>query len=232
MSRIVLVRHGQTAGFMTGTYNTLTPLGRDQAAAVGQSWAARGWTPDRILCGPQPRHQETLQIARAAAGGEWPAAEAAPAFDEHAGAHVALSAIPQLAAANHPLALRMTQGETLSGRERAGLFRAAMEAWVAGRVRVPDQESFDAFQARVENGLRTLAAALKPDEDVAVFTSAGSIAASSAGVLEGSPMATMRLSWSVLNASMTTFRVSRGGHPMVLHFNVIAHLSADLHSFL
>ncbi|MEL6342211.1 MAG: histidine phosphatase family protein [Myxococcota bacterium] len=232
MSRIILVRHGQTAGFMTGAYNTLTDNGRAQGAAVGRSWAAAGFRPDRILCGPQPRHQQTLQQAQDAAGGDWPKGEPWDAFDEHAGAGVALLAIPQLADRGHALAQKMVAGETLHGRERAGLFREAMRAWIRGEVAAPGEESFVDFRLRVEAGLRTLAGQLRPDETAAVFTSAGSVAASSGGVLGAQAMAVMELSWSVMNGSITTFRIDRQKQPMLLRFNAVHHLPTSIQTYV
>lgn len=234
-TRLLLVRHGQTAGFMTGAYNTLTERGRAQASALGAHWATRGIVPDAVICGPQPRHRETLQRAREAAeaaGGRWPEAEHHPGFDEHDGPAVALAHTPRLAEQGDALARRLVAGERLHGAERARLFRALMLAWLRGEVDAPGTEDFPAFRRRVEAALGDALDRVEPGGLVAVFTSAGAVAAATGAVVRADDAVVMELSWSVLNGSTTVVRRYPNHDPALQAFNTTPHLAPELETYL
>lgn len=234
-TRIVLVRHGQTAGFMTGAYNALTEPGRDQASALGRYWAQRGFVPDVVLCGPQPRHRETLQLARAAAeahGAPWPDPRHHPGFDEHDGPAVALAGLPALVERGEPLARRLAAGDRLDGRERARLFRMLMVGWLQGEIDAPGTESFQAFRVRVGAALGDALGLVEDGGTLAVFTSAGAVAAATGHVVGADDETVMELSWSVLNASLTVLRRYRNHAAALMSFNGTPHLAPELETFL
>ena len=62
MGRLLLVRHGQ-ASWGADDYDVLSPLGHQQAAALGEIWQHRGLVPDRIVIGGMRRHRETCEAA-------------------------------------------------------------------------------------------------------------------------------------------------------------------------
>ena len=65
-ARLVLVRHGQ-ASALSGDYDQLSELGREQSKRLGP-WLAR-WArdPAHVLVGPRRRHRETYEEALAQA---------------------------------------------------------------------------------------------------------------------------------------------------------------------
>ena len=73
LSTLFLARHGQTRGFLTGSYTDLTDLGVEQARGLGSWVAGMGLRPDVVFVGPLDRHQQTHDHARAASGADWPA---------------------------------------------------------------------------------------------------------------------------------------------------------------
>lgn len=57
---IILVRHAQ-ASFGAEDYDRLSPLGYDQAVALGEAFEARGDRPDTAFVGQQLRHRQTFE---------------------------------------------------------------------------------------------------------------------------------------------------------------------------
>ena len=65
MGQLVLVRHAQ-ASFFGASYDELSALGREQAAALGEHWARHGVAYDRVYVGPRRRHRQTYDLVAAA----------------------------------------------------------------------------------------------------------------------------------------------------------------------
>ncbi len=60
MSVLYLIRHGQ-ASAGSGDYDRLSSLGEDQSRALGELWAGRGLTFDRVFVGPLRRQRQTCE---------------------------------------------------------------------------------------------------------------------------------------------------------------------------
>ncbi|MCB9663309.1 MAG: histidine phosphatase family protein [Alphaproteobacteria bacterium] len=224
MARILLVRHGQTNGFLTDGYTDLTPTGVAQARALGTWLRARGEVPTAVVVGPQPRHEQTWRHAAEAAGG-WPDPVRDPGLDEHDGARAVLEGAQQGLLDPAQLQGAVEAFEASEGRRAAlRLFRGAMERWVAGSLDVPGAEPWPVFRARVGAALDRLAARGVPGGTVLAFTSGGVVGAAVATVLGlPSEAGALDLSFEVANASLTELRVS--GRRRGLHaFNLAAHL--------
>ena len=91
MRQLILVRHAQ-ASFFAAHYDQLSPLGREQARALGEHWAATGTRFTAVYVGPLQRHRQTCDIVAAtcrARGLEWPDAQLLPELAEHDGLLVA-----------------------------------------------------------------------------------------------------------------------------------------------
>ncbi|MFZ1974119.1 MAG: phosphoglycerate mutase family protein, partial [Candidatus Acidiferrales bacterium] len=65
MGNLYLVRHGQ-ASFLQQNYDKLSPVGEAQARLLGEYWARRGITFDRVCVGPRERQKDTVELVRAA----------------------------------------------------------------------------------------------------------------------------------------------------------------------
>ncbi|MGH8079745.1 MAG: histidine phosphatase family protein [Lysobacter sp.] len=105
------------------------------------------------------------------------------------------------------------------------LFAAAMTRWCDSRNDADYDETWRAFQARCLAAVHAAAAAADGARNVWVFTSGGPIAAIAQQLLETSDAQAMRLSWTLVNASVTQLHVARSGVRLST-FNGHAHLYA------
>ena len=64
MGNVFMIRHGQASAFEEN-YDRLSTLGERQARLLGETWARRGFKPDRVFTGPRMRHERTAEIALA-----------------------------------------------------------------------------------------------------------------------------------------------------------------------
>lgn len=226
LSTLFLARHGQTRGFLTGSYTDLTDLGVAQARGFGAWLAAMQVQPDRVFVGPRDRHQQTHDHARAASGMDWPAAVRLTDLDEHHGFEVVAH-------------LLSGEGGALGDELRAAVitqdrvqilraFRDMMHAWARGDVRAPQGEDWDAFRVRVARGLDTLCDAAANGQTVLAFTSGGFVGVASATLLGlGGPASTVDLAFSVDNTAFSEVRFSADRRTLY-RFNAAPHARADM----
>lgn len=216
MTRMLLVRHGQTEGFPGGDYVHLTARGVEQAKALGAWLGARGPRPARVVVGPRERQQETWAHLAAAAG--WsdahiidPDLDEIPAFEVFR--HVAELAAEGDARWAPVLAGVVDEAAALE------VFKVVILAWAAEELRPPDLVTWAAFRARVEGALRTHAG-----EPAMLVTSAGWIgAAVAASARVHDPVAAMELALPVYNSSLSELSV-RGDRLSLMGFNHTPHL--------
>jgi broad specificity phosphatase PhoE len=143
MAELILVRHGQ-ASFGADDYDKLSELGWRQSRWLGEYFAERGATFDRVVRGSMRRHSETL--AGIAEGMGRPLAGEEDArlneYDSHALLRAHLGKKP------------MPQGDDRRAHFR--VLREAMYGWTDGTLNGAAHEPFAEFRARV---LAALAAA-------------------------------------------------------------------------
>lgn len=232
-TRLVLVRHGQ-ASALSGDYDQLSELGREQSRRVGP-WLAR-WArdPAHVLVGPRLRHRQTYEEALKTAqaeGASWPEPEAAPNLDEHHGIQLVHHVGAELVGRQDEIgelaraAFAATSDHT---RHWLKMFKVLMVAWARGEVGHEAVEPWAAFRARVRAMLEDAA---QREGTVIAFTSGGAIGAAVGEVLEldrapGGDARTLDLCWSVRNASVHEISFSsRGG--TLTSFNGVAHLDRE-----
>lgn len=228
MGTIYLVRHGQ-AGFGQPDYDVLSPLGGEQAAALGRHLVAAQRSPDVLVSAPRRRHRESMEALRGAASqelGAVPEAAIWPGFDEFPFGEVLEAACQVHFQAEYDAVVADCAGQNPlhvpHGFVR--LFLLAMQPWAEGRL--PASESFAAFCTRVESALSRAAAEnlqLGEHRTTLVVTSAGAIAAA-LHVLLGLPIDRMlRLCLSLYNTGVTELRIRPEGL-FVVTVNAIPHL--------
>lgn len=203
MGQVLLVRHGQ-ASFGTDDYDRLSPLGEDQAAAVGRALA--GVRPDLVVHGSLRRQRETAEHALAAAGWGVRVAED-PRWNEF-----------EMAGS----ATRMARSSVADAREFQAWYETATERWLAGDHE-PGDEPYVEFAARTSGAL----AAVAQHGTAVVFTSGGPVASLSAGLVDGGLAAYRRMMPVMVNASVTKVLVGRRGMSLV-QFNAHDHLPREL----
>lgn len=220
MSLLVLVRHGRAA-FGADRYDTLSDLGRAQAAATGAWLAAHRPGIATLWQGPRRRHAETAaEIARAGS-------IAAPVR-----AHVGLD---EFGEGEELLALAEARGERWGapGEDGADLARRraydrAIAAWAAGEGEIPGRPDFSTFRASVRDWFAGVVAVEAPRgrTELAV-TSAGVIAALVCETLGLEDERWLELLRALANASLTEIAFS-GGRTGLRAFNAHGHLAPDL----
>jgi broad specificity phosphatase PhoE len=244
MAELHIVRHGQ-ASLFAADYDVLSPLGHLQAQRLGAHWAARGWVPDLVICGPAKRHGGTA--AGAAAGFAAGAAAPPPAFaeplvlpglDEFDVFTLLQRVTPALTAADEPTRLAAAElaAQVDPGRRGGALqrllervmtlwFRDELLAKLDGDAALEGIESWPAFHQRVHDALRIALAEAdaRQARRAAIFTSVGPIAVALHTLVELPVHAAFETAWRVRNASVTRF-VRAGDRVTLDQFNLVDHL--------
>ena len=230
MSRLFLVRHGQ-ASFLEQNYDKLSATGERQARLLGEYWARRRVTFDRVYSGPRSRQIETAQIVAEvykSARLSWPELQTMQEFDEYDGEWVMESSLAGLAERNSQVrALQEAFLNAGDAREKHKTFQRMFEVvigkWVGGEIQVDDVESWPEFCVRVQQGLDRVCATNGGGENVAIFSSGGPIGVSLQRALDLSPENTLKVAWMARNCSFTEFLFS-GERFTLSSFNELPHI--------
>lgn len=248
MGSLLLVRHGQ-ASFLAEDYDHLSPVGEEQARRLGEAWARRGVLLDAVYFGPRRRQRRTGELvceAMAARGLHVPAPVTLDELDEMQAQQLlqvglssevagGLAAEPRFRA----LAELVQQSMERSGRSPASgkearreferLFQSLMADWVAGRLEAPGPgprpriESWQDFGDRVRGALSLM---MGGGRRVAAFTSGGPIAIALQRACEMSDAATLSVTATVRNASVSEFLFSGPRFSLSL-YNEVSHLGDE-----
>lgn len=238
MSQLLLIRHGQATPFEADT-DRLSPLGEDQARAVGAYLLASGMLPSRVVHGPLLRQTRTAELAAQAAGDGWPAPQTLPGLAEYDGDGLFRLLAPKLAEQNPEFAALSREAQErreFPDRNRSfqKLMEALLDSYLLGQISDPQVESWADFQTRVRAATTDILASVNGStvtgNIVLAFTSGGVIGSVVAGVLGAPDAAALKLNWRVRNASVT--RLTFGSGRVSLDtFNETSHLTPDLLSW-
>jgi broad specificity phosphatase PhoE len=212
MGVLYLVRHAQ-ASFLEPNYDKLSALGETQASVLGEYWAQRKITFDRVGVGPCARQKDTVKFVSAAyqeAGLTFPEPQILAEFDEYQGEAVLRGSLPVLLEKDRRIRKLHDafQSSTTSTEKRATfqkLFEAIIGDWVRGVIHLAGVETWPQFCARVNSGLKQFIGAGARGERVAIITSGGPIAVASQRALRLSPESTLQLTWMSRNSSWSEF---------------------------
>ncbi len=223
MSSLFFIRHGQ-ASFGQENYDQLSDRGYEQARALAKR--LMGERPfDRICTGTMERQTETARMLTdlyRTQGRPLPELRRTEAFNEFDSEAVCRALIPELVAADPGLKPRVNAMFT-DNRSFQTVFESVMQRWVAGEDNLPGLEPWTGFTARVNTALDALLADAGRGKRVAVFTSGGPIAVTVQRALQLSDQACLRVSWQVVNASVTRFKCT-SRRIMLATFNEQGHL--------
>ncbi|HYL86897.1 MAG TPA: histidine phosphatase family protein [Candidatus Angelobacter sp.] len=233
MGRLFLVRHAQ-ASFLTENYDQLSSLGETQARLLGEYWAKRGFTFDRVCTGPALRHRHTAELvgeAYRSAGCRFPELVVAKEFDEFHGEAVLAQSLPQLLPKNDKIRQLHDdlQNSATEPAKRASfqlLFAAVISLWAGGEIALQDVESWLEFSTRVEGGLSTFLAQSGKGEVAAIFTSGGPVSVAVQRALHLSVQDTLQIAWMSRNCSFSEFLFS-GDRFVLSSFNSFPHLDGE-----
>lgn len=206
MTRVTLVRHGQaqTGAIDEASYDRLSPLGRQQAAWLGDYLAVTSSGVSRVVSGPMRRQQQT-------------ATEIAQALSLKVERDTRLVEINYFALAAS-LERRRSIGLPTDRRGFLAHLPQVMAAWHDGAIENPD-ETFDNFQARVLGALDEAEA----KDGTLLVTSGGVIGMAIRHVLSLELDAFSHVLLQTNNASLHRYEVEFDQRRLVT-FNAIPHL--------
>ena len=211
MPYLYLVRHAQPD--FVGHYDSVTDLGLQQSAWLGEHFAARGLRFARVISGSLERQKHTLDaILRCLP--ESPAAITDPRFNEYDAASV-LGAFHL----GDERALRATGDR----RRYFTAVRDALHAWSRVDQAIPGGESWLQFGARIAAGLADACEGLDTDAQVLVVTSGGVIGRAIAEALQAGPDAAIQLNLQTRNTGVTEIVRGRTATRLIA-FNAVPHL--------
>ena len=234
MSRLVLIRHAQATFSQDPLeafedYDQLSPLGLQQAEALGAELVASGTVFDKVFVGPAVRHRQTMDaVASSYMRSEvpWPAPVLSEELAEHQGARVVERAIAapdygedliQLAKSK----VEQSNGEIDQTRMYFEVYRRVTRQWA--RCELPAsievEETWQAFRCRVESALHGILEETGKGEAVGIVTSGGPVGCTVAWILGLDDQKALELAWVVQNATLTEVLFS-GGRMSLKSFNV------------
>jgi len=232
MGFLTVVRHGQ-ASFGEDQYDKLSDLGERQSRVLGEWWARKGMTFERVYTGPLDRQRRTAEIAGEAlreAGHHWPEVNVIDELAELPVDELAKKYIPMLMAEDPNLAQLIMKFQEAEGLEKEAVFQEAFEIvvdhWMEGRFDDSGLETWDSFVERVEQGLSRITEESGDGTRVVVFTSGGPTALAARYALDASTKAAIDLAWTVRNGSFSEFTYANG-RLTLQSFNSIPHFEDD-----
>lgn len=234
---LYLIRHGQ-ASYGQADYDRLSPLGEQQARAVGRWLATKGITG--LVHGPLRRQVQTAAFAREAAeaaGVVLPDAHQLLELAEYPAFEMLQHLVPRLVAEDAKFEA-LTSAPTPRLLDEA--FHTILGRWASDEWVVDGVERVSEFVARVRAGLTRVLASAGSGATLACVTSAGPIGVA-VGLAFGIPDERMvRTSIVIRNASITELRFrsqvewkATGWKPdqiSLVTFNATGHLPDDQHT--
>lgn len=235
MSRLLIIRHGQ-ASLGAADYDVLSPIGGEQAEALGHHLGRMFDPPHAIYAGPRKRQRDTASLLVAAARGAapFPDPQEMPEFDEYPSIALLKEAHAELCATDPEFAslaaawTNTTRGTPEHQKAFEVMFQACMRSWHAGTVQHPAVEPFVAFQARVLAGVEQIMERHPRRSTVIVVSSAGPIGVIVARALGLDTWSGLTTSFIVQNASITELAY-RPGELQLRAFNALPHLRERRH---
>jgi broad specificity phosphatase PhoE len=223
VSTLFFIRHGQ-ASFGQENYDQLSSRGYAQARLLAEHLLG-GIPFDRLYTGTLVRQTET---ARALVdlyrtnGIPAPAVRQSEAFNEYDAEAVCKALIPELLEEDPGMEPRVANMFT-DNRSFQAVFEAVMLRWVAGEYNTAGLPGWETFKSRMNKAIDGILANDGEGQRIAVFTSGGPIAVAVQRALQLSDPAAMRLTWQLINASITRFKCT-SVKIMLATFNEHAHL--------
>lgn len=224
MGMIYMVRHGQ-ASFGEANYDRLSDLGVRQARVLGGYLADTGLRPDALYSWKLERQKGTAnEVIDCYRKRNLPIPDytLSYALNEYDSAGVLMSQVPDILEEDPSFQEDLDRIYS-DKRSFQKVFEMSVMRWISGRYDKPGIESWPAFSSRVCDGIEDIISREGRGKNIVLFTSGGPIAALLHRVLGLTGENAIRLSWQIMNASVTRFmynskRITLAG------FNVVSHL--------
>ncbi len=227
MSEIYFIRHAQ-ASFGKENYDQLSPLGIRQAEILGDYLKRLGLDFHMVYAGSMERQIGTAHLVMSRMDKDQPGLDLhiASEFDEYDSRSIIRSQVRDMSREDPSISEALPQFYS-DQRAFQYIFERAVLRWVSGRYEIPSVETWQTFTHRVRKGVNSVMSDNGPRRTIAVFTSGGVISAVMQMALGLSNEDAIRLSWQILNTSVSTFKYSDKGFGLS-SFNLLAHL--ELHN--
>ena len=237
MGKIFCFRHAQ-ASYLTDNYDQLSMVGEEQSRKLGKYLVKNEIRFDKAFVGPLARQRHTFELVQASyldKGHEFPAPVFMEELREHQGPQALRKALPNLRKSITQFQKwheEMEVDPSLKRKNSLLAFQYFINEWVDGKIHVPDIEPWMDFRSKVGKGLNNILSNLMRGENVAIFTSGGTISAIAGEVLRLQDQRQIAaLNFNVRNASFTTFLYS-GEKLSLLSFNEVPHLQEEMITFV
>jgi broad specificity phosphatase PhoE len=221
---IYLIRHGQ-ASFGADDYDVLSPVGIRQAQVLGAHLAQLGTRIDRSISGDLRRQQHTASEALKQLQGAnlvAPSLEIDAAFNEFDAGAVIRALLPDLLP-EEPEALHVLRNAAQNRAEFQRLFAKLIGRWISGQHDKQGLQSWLSFVEQVQGGLTRLLDQADSKQNIAVFTSGGTITALLHLITGIPPAQAFELNWQIVNTSLSCLKF-RGSQVTLASFNSHVHL--------
>lgn len=217
MPRLLLVRHAQPD--FAGDYDSITPLGVQQARWLGEHFAARGLRFERAVCGSLVRQRSTLEeiLAQMEVA---PVPRSDPRLNEYDPGRL-LAVFGR----GDEAALRAAGDR----RVYFGRLRDSLRAWSQDESG-GEGETWAGFGARVLAAAADACAGLERAAEVLVVTSGGVIGRLVSHALAASADAAIDLNLQTRNTGVTELVVGRTASRL-LSYNAVPHLERPDRAF-
>jgi broad specificity phosphatase PhoE len=221
---IYLIRHGQ-ASFGADDYDVLSPIGIRQAQVLGKHLRELDIRFDRCLSGDLRRQQDTAKHTLqqlSSTGAVTPKIETDSAFNEFDADAVIRHLLPGLLP-DEPQALTIMRNGAQHPAEFQRLFAQIIQRWTSGDYPICGLESWAEYVQRVSAGLQRLLAQAQSTDNIAVFTSGGTITALLRLITAVPADKAFELNWQIVNTSLSRLKF-RATEVALASFNSQVHL--------
>lgn len=226
MTTIYLIRHGQ-ASAGAENYDVLSPIGRKQAAILGDHLRDISLEFDGIYSGSLDRQIDTATIATGISSQELRIKDH---FNEYNHSDIFARYLPLLAQKNKTMADAASAGpNTMMTLE---VFTELMNAWTQDNSEQADAiESWPQFKNRISKGLQEISSSHGPRDNIAIFTSGGVICTIMQSVFNATPELAFEMNWGINNASVSRVKL-KNEKIHLREYNNTAHLALQQDSTL
>ncbi len=242
MSLLLYVRHGQ-ASFGKSDYDQLSTKGYEQGQSLGRFWVEQEFRLDTIYVGPLKRHWQTYEMVKKVydeAGIDLPQPILFNALDEHRGPEILkrlMNVIVQIDSQVERWEKERRRNPILNKKNGLLIFERAIEMWASGMLDEYHPEEYlkwPEFRSIVGAGLDQILEnhRKKRGEQIALFTSGGTISATVGKLLEiKNHVNVIGLNGIVQNTSLTEI-IFNERKATLKSFNKVPHLSPSMITYI
>lgn len=224
LGSIYLIRHGQ-ASFGAQNYDVLSPLGVQQAEILGDYLINTGVSLTACFSGDMRRQQDTaLATLNRYAAAKLPAPTLTidNAFNEIDVSHVLRLIVPHILK-QEPHVMESLRNPLHDTVEFQRLFAMILQRWAAETDDIPEHLTWSRFTQTVAAGLQRIITKAKPDEQIGIFTSGGTITALLHLLTGINARNAFELNWQIVNTSLSRLKF-RDDSVVLTSFNGHPHL--------